>query len=186
MSQSLIIQNARLVHTAGDAPHTDAHSSTVYIADGKIVGIDQAPDGFAHDAQIIDAQNKHTSFALADLAVRLSEKGGNQDDVMQEVLQAALRGGVAHVACLPDSNPVLDEPRLVTQLIHQSESLGLAKIHPLGALTQGLKGEQLAEMATLIEHGCIALSQADLPIRNTQVLQRALAYAASFSMSKSG
>ena len=182
MSQSLIIQNARLVHTAGDAPHTDAHSSTVYIADGKIVGIDQAPDGFAHDAQIIDAQNKHTSFALADLAVRLSEKGGNQDDVMQEVLQAALRGGVAHVACLPDSNPVLDEPRLVTQLIHQSESLGLAQIHPLGALTQGLKGEQLAEMATLIEHGCIALSQADLPIRNTQVLQRALAYAASFDL----
>ena len=182
MSQSLIIQNARLVHTAGDAPHTDAHSSTVYIADGKIVGIDQAPDGFSHDAQIIDAQNKHTSFALADLAVRLSEKGGNQDDVMQEVLQAALRGGVAHVACLPDSNPVLDEPRLVTQLIHQSESLGLAQIHPLGALTQGLKGEQLAEMATLIEHGCIALSQADLPIRNTQVLQRALAYAASFDL----
>ncbi|MCE1176040.1 MAG: dihydroorotase [Burkholderiales bacterium] len=182
MNRSLIIQNARLVHTFGDNPHTDAHSSTLYIADGKIVGIDQAPEGFSQNAQIIDAQNKHTSFALADLAVRLSEKGGNQDDVMPQVLQAALRGGVAHVACLPDSNPVLDEPRLVTQLIHQSESLGLAKIHPLGALTQGLKGEQLAEMATLVENGCIALSQADQPIRNTQVLQRALAYAASFDV----
>ncbi len=183
MSQSLIIQNARLVHTTGDTPHTDAHSSTLYIADGLIVGIDHAPDGFAQDnAQVIDARNQHTSFALADLAVRLSEKGGNQNDVMQEVLQAALRGGVAHVACLPDSNPVLDEPRLVTQLIHQAESLNLATIHPLGALTQGLKGEQLAEMATLVENGCVALSQADLPIRNTQVLQRALAYAASFNL----
>lgn len=78
MSQSLIIKNARLVHTTGDAPHTDAHSSTLYIADGLIVGIDHAPDGFAQDAQVIDAHNQHTSFALADLAVRLSEKGGNQ------------------------------------------------------------------------------------------------------------
>lgn len=77
---------------------------------------------------------------------------------MHEVLQAALRGGVAHVTCLPDSNPVLDEPRLVTQLIHQAESLNLATIHPLGALTQGLKGEQLAEMATLVENGCVALA----------------------------
>ena len=181
MSSSLIIQNARLVHTAGDNPHTDAHSSTLYISEGKIAGIDQMPEDFDTQAKIIDAQNKHTSFALADLAVRLSEKGGNQDDLMHDTLQAALRGGVAHVVCLPDSNPVLDEPRLITQLIRQSETLDLAKIYPLGALTQGLKGEQLAEMAALVENGCVGLSQADQPIRNTQVLQRALAYAASFN-----
>lgn len=58
----------------------------------------------------------------------------------------------------------------------------MLEIYPLGALTQELKGEQLAEMATLVEHGCIALSQTDEPIRNTQVLQRALAYAASFGL----
>ena len=97
MSSSLIIHNARLVHTAGDAPHTDAHSSTLYIADGKIVGIDQAPEGFAQNAQVIDAQNKHTSFALADLAVRLSEKGGNQNDIYSSSDQCVIGGGYRSV-----------------------------------------------------------------------------------------
>ena len=179
---ALIIENARLVHTAGTQAHTDAHSSTVYVLNGHIVGVDQKPADFPEQAEHIDAQHRLMSFALADLAVRLSEKGGNRNDVMADVLHAALRGGVAHVACLPDANPILDEPRLVTQIKRQAESLDLAEIYPLGALTQELKGEQLAEMATLVEHGCIALSQADEPIRNTQVLQRALAYAASFGL----
>lgn len=179
---ALIIENARLVHTAGAQPHTDTQTSSVYVLDGRIVGINQKPADFPEHAERIDAHQQLMSFALADLAVRLSEKGGNQNDVMADVLEAALRGGVAHVACLPDANPILDEPRLVTQIKRQAESLNLAEIYPLGALTQELKGEQLAEMATLVEHGCVALSQADAPIRNTQVLQRALAYAASFGL----
>ena len=179
---ALIIENARLVHTAGTQPHTDAHSSTIYVMNGQIAGLNQKPADFPEHAERLDARNQLTSFALADLAVRLSEKGGNRNDVMADVLHAALRGGVAHVACLPDANPILDEPRLITQIKRQAESLDLAEIYPLGALTQELKGEQLAEMATLVENGCVALSQADEPIRNTQVLQRALAYAASFDL----
>ncbi len=179
--QTLIIQNARLVHTVG-AAHVDENASTLYIQNGQIVGINQQPTDFPADAQSIEANNQLISFALADLAVHLSEKGGNRIDVTESVLKAALHGGVAHVACLPDANPILDEPRLVTQIKRQSEALNLATLHPLGALTQGLKGEQLAEMATLVEHGCVALSQANHPIRNTQVLQRALAYAASFGL----
>ena len=179
--QTLIIQNARLVHTVG-AAHVDENASTLYIQNGQIVGINQQPTDFPADAQSIEANNQLISFALADLAVHLSEKGGNRIDVTESVLKAALHGGVAHVACLPDANPILDEPRLVTQIKRQSEALNLATLHPLGALTQGLKGEQLAEMATLVEHGCVALSQANHPIRNTQVLQRALAYSASFGL----
>ena len=99
------------------------------------------------------------SFALADLAVRLSEKGGNRNDVMADVLHAALRGGVAHVACLPDANPIWTSRVWSRKSNAKAESLDLAEIYPLGALTQELKGEQLAEMATLVEHGCIALSQ---------------------------
>lgn len=178
---ALIIQNARLVHTVGHA-HVDENASTIYIQNGQIVGINQRPEDFPAEANTLDARNQLISFALADLAVHLSEKGGNRIDVMASVLKAALHGGVAHVVCLPDANPILDEPRLVTQIKRQSEALDLATLYPLGALTQELKGEQLAEMATLIEHGCIALSQANQPIRNTQVLQRALAYAASFGL----
>ena len=178
---ALIIQNARLVHTVGSA-HIDDSASTLYIQNGQIAGINHKPADFPADAQRIDANNQLISFALADLAVHLSEKGGNRIDVMESTLKAALHGGVAHVVCLPDANPILDEPRLVTQIKRQSEALDLATLYPLGALTQELKGEQLAEMATLVEHGCIALSQANQPVRNTQVLQRALAYAASFGL----
>ena len=75
---ALIIENARLVHTAGTQAHTDAHSSTVYVLNGHIVGVDQKPADFPEQAERIDAQHRLMSFALADLAVRLSEKGGNR------------------------------------------------------------------------------------------------------------
>ena len=74
---ALIIENARLVHTAGAQPHTDAHSSTIYVMNGQIAGLNQKPADFPEHAERLDARNQLTSFALADLAVRLSEKGGN-------------------------------------------------------------------------------------------------------------
>ena len=174
---TLIIRNARLVH----ATHTDATSSDIYIDGGIIVGINNAPEGF-NAAQTLDANHQLVSFALADLAVRLQEKGGNHRDMTQSTLSAAVAGGVAHVAILPDSAPILDEPDLVGLLTNKSRALGLARVHPIGALTRGLAGEQLAEMATLAESGCVAFSQADVPLKSTQVLQRALAYAASFKL----
>lgn len=176
MSQ-LLIQNARLVH----ASHTDITSSDIYIQDGLITGINQAPNNF-YATQTIDAKNQLLSFALADLSTRLQEKGGNHRDLSQTVLTAAITGGVAHIAVPPDSRPILDEPNLIRLLTNKTHALNLAKVHPIGALTQGLKGEQLAELATLAENGCIAFGQADIPIKNTQVLQRALAYAASFNL----
>lgn len=179
---SLIINQARLVNTHGNAPSTDAHTSTVFIHDGHIVGINNKPNHFPATAPTIDAEQQSLCFALADLSVHLTEKGGNQQGVMSEVIDAAIHGGVAHIACSPDNSPILDQPRLITQLIQQSAALNSTQVHPIGALTQGLHGEHLAEMVTLVEHGCIALSQADYAIANTLILQRALAYAASFKL----
>lgn len=174
---SILIQNVRLVHAA----QTDANTSDIYVDNGVIVGIDAAPSGFSAD-ECIDGAGRLLSFALADLAVRLQEKGGNHRDNMADVLNAAVAGGVAHVACLPDGVPILDEPLLVDLVLNKSRVLGLAHVHPIGALTQNLDGEQLAELKTLSEHGCIAFSQADAPLKNTKVLHRALAYAASFQL----
>lgn len=176
MSQ-LLIQNARLVH----ASHTDTTSSDIYIKNGLIIAINKIPSHFSA-TQTIDAKNQLLSFALADLSTRLQEKGGNRRDLSQAILAAAVSGGVAHVAVQPDSQPILDEPSLVRLLINKTQALNLAKAHPIGALTQGLKGEQLAEIATLAKSGCIAFGQADTPLKNTQVLQRVLAYASSFNL----
>lgn len=176
---NLVIRNARLVHVT----HTDMEVSDVYIQNDVIVGINSAPADFdLSTAQIIDAGKRLCSFALADLAVRLQERGGNHRDMTASILSAAIAGGVAHVAALPDSLPILDEPDLVSLLTTKSRALALASMHPIGALTQGLKGEQLAEMMTLADKGCVAFSNGDVPIRNTQVLQRALGYAASFKL----
>lgn len=178
---NVLIKNVRLVHTA-DVVHTDKNTTHVYVQDGVIAGIGDMPVGFVAQT-VIEGAGACISFGLADLAVRLTEKGGkHHGDVMADVLNAAVAGGVTHVACLPDATPILDEPSLVTLLKNRSAALGLAHVYPIGALTQGLEGDMLAPMATLAEHGCVAFSQADVSIQNTQVLARALQYAASFGL----
>jgi dihydroorotase len=80
----------------------------------------------------------------------------------------------------PDTDPVLDEQGLVEMLKFRAEKLHQSRLFPLGALTLGLKGEVLTEMAELTESGCIGFSQAEVPMTSTQTLQRALAYAATY------
>ena len=95
-------------------------------------------------------------------------------------LAAAVAGGVTSVVCPPDTDPVMDEPGLVEMLRYRAERLHQARVLPLGALTRSLKGEVLTEMVALTEAGCVAFSQAEIPLVNTQVLQRALQYASTF------
>jgi dihydroorotase len=83
--------------------------------------------------------------------------------------------------CPPDTDPVLDEPGLVEMLKHRAKGLNQAHVYPLGALTVGLKGQALTEMAELTDAGCIGFSQADEPILDTTVLLRAMQYAQTFN-----
>ena len=82
--------------------------------------------------------------------------------------------------CPPDTDPVLDEPGLVEMLKFRAEKLHQSRLFPLGALTRNLAGEVLTEMAELTESGCVGFGQAEVPLASTQVLQRALQYAATF------
>jgi len=100
--------------------------------------------------------------------------------MLDSELAAAVAGGVTSLVCPPDTDPVLDEPGLVEMLRFKAEKLNRSKVMPLGALTRGLKGEILTEMVQLTEAGCVGFSQAEVPLENTQVLQRALQYANSF------
>ena len=100
--------------------------------------------------------------------------------MLESEMAAAVAGGVTSLVCPPDTDPVLDEPGLVDMLKFRAEKLHLARVFPLGALTRGLQGEVLTEMAELTESGCIGFGQAEVPIVNAQVLQRALQYAGTF------
>ena len=95
-------------------------------------------------------------------------------------MEAAVAGGVTWLACPPDTDPPLDEPGLVEMLKHRARSLNQAHVHPVGALTVGLAGRDLTEMGELAEAGCVAFSQAEAPLADTQVLLRAMQYAATF------
>ena len=154
----------------------------IAIAAGKVLAIGQAPSDFVPD-HTIDASGCWVLPGLVDLAVRLREPGHEHEGMLQTEMQAAVAGGVTSLVCPPDTEPVLDEPGLVDMLKFRAEKLHQARVFPLGALTRGLKGEVLTEMVELTEAGCVGFSQAEVPIVNTQVLQRALQYAATFGYS---
>src|SRR5690606_4594352 len=110
----------------------------------------------------------------------LREPGYEYKATLESELRAALHGGVTSLVCPPDTDPVLDEPGLVEMLTHRARQLNQTHVYPLGALTVGLKGEALTEMAELTESGCIGFSQADRIVTDTTVLLRALQYANTF------
>ena len=168
---TILIQGGRVIDPASGF---DAVAD-VAIADGKVFAIGAVPEGFTADTTL-DATGCVVAPGLVDLSVRL---GGS----LASELAAAVAGGVTSVVCPPDTEPVLDVPGLVEMLHYRSELLKLARVFPLGALTRKLEGEVLAEMVGLTEAGCIGFSQAEVPLVNTQVLQRALQYASTFGYS---
>ncbi|MPZ46200.1 MAG: dihydroorotase [Betaproteobacteria bacterium] len=151
----------------------------LYIAEGRIAGLGKRPEGFRPEHEI-DASNLVICPGLIDLAVRLREPGYEHIATLESEMNAAVAGGVTSLACLPDTDPPLDEPGLVEMLKHRARNLNQARVYPLGALTQGLRGERLTEMAELTEAGCIAFTQADAPLVDTAVLMSALQYASTF------
>jgi dihydroorotase len=171
----LHIKNGRLIDPANGVDKV----ADLFIADGKVAAIGNAPDGFTADSTI-DATGLVVAPGLVDLSARLREPGYEYKATLESEMQAAIQGGVTTLVCPPDTDPVLDEPGLVEMLKHRARNLNQANVHPLGALTMGLKGQALTEMAELTEAGCIGFAQAEVPILDTNVLLRALQYAKTF------
>lgn len=171
---NLLIRNGSVIAADGRE-----YVANVYCADGKIASIGAGFDGF-HADRIIDASNKTVCAGLVDLSVRLREPGAEHKATLESELLAASAGGVTSLVCPPDTEPVLDEPGLVEMLKRRGWTRNQARIYPLGALTVGLKGEKLSEMAELADAGCIGFFQARNAIVDTNVLYRALQYAATY------
>ena len=151
----------------------------VYITAGRIVAIGDAPNGYTAN-RVIEAAGLVVCPGLVDLAARLREPGFEYMATLESEMEAAIAGGVTSLACPPDTDPPLDEPGLVEMLKYRAKNLNQARVYPVGALTQGLKGERLTEMVELVDAGCVAFSQADAPFADTQVFYHALQYAATF------
>lgn len=169
------IKNGRVIDPANKIDS----NIDVFIAAGKIIALGHAPEVFVAN-QIIDASGLIVCPGLVDLSARLREPGEEYKATLVSELQAAVAGGVTSLACQPDTDPVLDEPGLVEMLKHRAKQLNLAHVYPLGALTRQLQGKVLSEMGELREAGCVGFSQANIAITDTQVLWRAMEYAATF------
>jgi dihydroorotase len=166
----IAIRNARIVDPSSgrDGP------GEIYIAEGRIA------EEFAKPERIIDAGGLVAAPGFIDLSARLREPGLEYKATLESELDAAVAGGVTSLACPPDTDPPLDEPGLVDMLRRRAKTLARARVYPIGALTVKLQGAMLTEMAELAEAGCVAFSQANVALADTQVLWRALQYAATF------
>jgi dihydroorotase len=169
---SLHIRNGRVVDPASGK---DAVGD-VFVADGKIV------DGLKKAEKTIDAKGLVVAPGFIDLSARLREPGQEYKATLESEMDAAVAGGVTSLACPPDTDPPLDEPGLVDMLRRRAKSLARARVYPVGALTVKLQGEALTAMTQLADAGCVAFSQANVPLADTQVLWRALQYAATFNL----
>ncbi len=171
----LLIQNGRLIDPATGRDEL----GDVAIAAGRIVALGKVSADFGSD-RVIDAAGLIVAPGLVDLAARLGEPGHEHEAMLESEMAAAVAGGVTSLVCPPDTDPVLDEPGLVQMLKFRARNLNLARVFPLGALTRGLQGEVLTEMAELTEAGCVGFSQAEVALKDTLVLHRALQYASTF------
>ena len=151
----------------------------IYISQGRIAAIGKQPDGFTVD-ETIDASGCHIIPGIVDLRARLREPGLENKGTIASETRAAAASGITTLCIPPDTIPVIDTTSVV-ELIHQrANEAGFANVVTLGALTAGLKGEQLSEMALLKKFGnCVGVSNALTPVSNSLIMRRAMEYAAS-------
>ncbi|WP_415902623.1 dihydroorotase [Neptuniibacter sp. QD29_5] len=174
---NILIQGGRIIDPANQTDKV----ADLYVIDGEIAAYDSAPEGFKAD-QTINAENHVVCPGLIDLCAHAREPGPAQKGSIKTEASAAVAGGVTTMVTPPSTNPVIDT-RAVAQLIQdRCEEEGKMQILPMGALTKGLQGEQLAPMAALSAAGCIAFTNTRNPVADSLTLTRCLEYAATHDL----
>ncbi len=169
-----LIKNGQIVDVAKSA----LHETDLYLSDGKIAAVGSAPPGFEIQ-QTIDAGGRWVMPGLIDCQARLRDPGQPEKANIESETAAAIKNGITTICLAPDTQPPIDNSATVELIHHRNEMFGhRARIYPIGALTRGLGGEQLSNMASLRDNGCIAFSNAKQRLANNLVQRRAMDYAA--------
>ena len=157
---------------------------TLYIEDGKIKSYPRGTKELEKDPSIkvIDASGKIVSPGFIDLHVHLREPGFEHKETIRTGCMAAAAGGFTSVVCMPNTNPVNDNASVTEYILLKARTAGIVNVFPVGAITKGLKGEELSEIGEMWEAGCIAISDDGRPVMNSRVMRHAMEYAKAFGL----
>ncbi len=175
--KTIEIKNGRIIDHANKIDQL----GSLYIARGKIIALFNKPKGFKAD-KIINAKDYIVCPGFIDLSCRLREPGQTQKATIASETKAAASAGVTSLCLPPDTQPVIDTPAVTELIKDKAEKVNYPNIYPIGALTQGLRGDKLSSMVALKSAGCIAVSNANAPLDNLVILRRAMEYAAGHNL----
>ncbi|HHO48503.1 MAG TPA: dihydroorotase [Desulfobacteraceae bacterium] len=170
MAESLLLQNGRII----DPDNGFDRQGDLLIVDGKVAAVGTPPP---EDVQIVDVRGCWVMPGLIDMHVHLREPGEEYKEDIETGTRAAAAGGFTAVACMPNTRPVND-CLAVTSLILERAARGSARVYPVGAISRGSRGESLADFGEMKEAGVVAVSDDGMPVVDSQLMRRALEYAA--------
>ncbi|MDA1070457.1 MAG: dihydroorotase [Proteobacteria bacterium] len=139
-------------------------------------------EGLAEDYTVVDAEGLCLAPGLVDMRAHLREPGYEHKETIHTGSRSAAAGGIATIACMPSTNPTIDDVSLVHFIERRARETSLVKVHPIAAVTKERKGEQLTELGLLSDAGAVAFSDGLNPIANANVLRRALSYGTIFDV----
>ena len=173
---SLLIRNGTLI----DPSQQLEARRDLLIRDGKVVALEETIQ--TDDAETFDAAGLIVAPGFIDLHVHLREPGYEYKETIETGARSAVAGGFTSVCCMPNTNPVNDNSSVTNFIIEQARKAALANVFPIGAITQGSKGEQLAEIGEMKTAGIVAVSDDGKPVLDSGIMRRAMEYAADFDL----
>ncbi len=175
---TLLIKNGHIIDPANKVDG----KVDLLVADGKIAKLDQPGSLPSNGAQVIDAAGKLIVPGLIDMHVHLREPGYEYKETIATGTAAAKAGGFTAICCMPNTNPVNDSRSVTEFILSQAAKDGAARVYPIGAITKGSKGEELAEMGELHDAGCVGISDDGKPVMSAAVMRRAMEYSKIFDI----
>jgi len=173
---SIVIKNGRVIDPASQTDRT----ADVLIVDGRIAGV--APNLSSPKAEVFDATGLIVAPGFIDMHVHLREPGFEHAENIESGSRAAAAGGFTSICCMPNTKPVNDSPMVTSYIVERARSQALVNVFPIGAITKGSAGEELAAIGAMKAAGAVAISDDGMPVMNSRVMRRAMEFAKSYDL----
>jgi dihydroorotase len=174
----LVLRGGRVLGAQPGGAWMDVPADVRIGPDGTIAEIGAG----LHGGREIDVRGLWVLPGLVDLRAHLREPGAEHEEDLATGSRAAVSGGFTTVCAQPDTSPVNDQRTVTEYIVRRAAEVGLCRIRPVGAITRGLAGERLAEIAEMREGGIVAISDGERCLRDLGLLRRALEYARTFDL----